>query len=112
MQQWILYKVTSRLRDGNIGGFFSLTNKSNLLEVLYKIKGTILRGKKTHEWKEPSTRSDVIFECSSHVISHYPVKFGDYRTYGTGGITLFICHETSYNHVIKEPCGFVHGGIP
>ena len=23
--------------------------------------------------------------------------------------TFFICHKTTYNHVIKELCNFVHG---
>ena len=36
----------------NIGGSFSLTYKSNLIMVLFKIEGTILRWKKIHEWKE------------------------------------------------------------
>ena len=41
--------------------FFSLTNKSNLIVALYKIKGTILRRKKIRESKGRFTKCDVIF---------------------------------------------------
>ena len=41
------------------------------------------------------------FESRSNVMSHYPVKFDVNRTCGIRDITFFVCHETTYNHVIK-----------
>ena len=35
---WISCKVTYRFRNVNVGGSFSLTNKSNVILVLYKSK--------------------------------------------------------------------------
>ena len=52
-------------------------------------------------------KSNVIV---THLISQYPFKLFDHRTCGIGDITFFICHETAYNHVIKESCDFVCGG--
>ena len=49
------------------------------------------------------------FEYWSHMMCHYPVKFGVHRTCGIGIRTFFICHETTYNPVIKLLCDFVHG---
>ena len=50
------------------------------------------------------------FEYWSHVLSHYPVKLGVHRTCGIEVRTFFICHEISYNHVIKELFNFMDGG--
>ena len=52
----------------------------------------------------------LFFECWFHVTSHYPVTFGVHRTCGIGDLTFFVCHEATYNHVIKESCDFVYGG--
>ena len=43
----------------------------------------------------------LFFECRFHVIS---------KTCGIGDIKFFVCHETTYNRVIKELCYLVHGG--
>ena len=43
-----------------------------------------------------------------HFRSHHLVKFGVHRTFEIGDKTL-ICLETTYDHVIKESCEFVHG---
>ena len=49
------------------------------------------------------------FEFWSYVISHYPVKSLVHRTCGIRDLAFFICHKTTYNHVIKESCDFLHG---
>ena len=46
------------------------------------------------------------FECWTHVISQQPFNFGVRRTCGIEGIS-FICHQTTYNHVIRQLCDFV-----
>ena len=51
------------------------------------------------------------FEFWFQVISHYPVKLDIHRTCGIGDIASFFCHETTYNHVPKESCNFVNGGL-
>ena len=52
-------------------------------------------------------------ELLCHVISHYPVKFGVHRACGIGNIAVFICRETTNNHVTKESCDFVYiGPVP
>ena len=70
------------------------------LPTTCKIKGTILRWKEIHEWKETFTKSDVFFWVlvPSHkpLVTFHPVKFGVHRTCGIGYITFYICH------VIKE----------
>ena len=45
----------------------------------------------------------------SSVIHHQTFTFSVHRTYATGDIMFFICHETTYDHVIKESCDFVRG---
>ena len=46
----------------------------------------------------------------SCVISSSPVNLCVHRTCGIGVRMFFICHEATYNHVIKELCDFVHSG--
>ena len=41
-------------------------------------------------------------KCWSHVISHYPMKFDECRTFGIGDVRFHICHETTYNHVTRD----------
>ena len=91
----------------NVGGSFSLTNISNLILVLFKIKGTILKWEnKFTNGKKFLLRKTRFFEFWSHVINHYLVKFGVHRTCGVGDIAFFICpaRDYTYSHVIKEPC--------
>ena len=45
------------------------------------------------------------------VIHHHPFTFSVRRTCATEDITFFICHGTAYDHVIKESCDFVRGGL-
>ena len=111
MLPWISCKVTQRCINVHVGGSFSLTNKSNLIVILFKIKDISEMGNKIHEWKKLFTKSDMFFfEFWSKVRSHYPVKFDVHRTCGIWEITFFICHETTYNHVLEESCDFVSGG--
>ena len=42
-------------------------------------------------------------------MSHYPVRFDVHMTCGIGEMIVFIFHETSYDHMMKEPCDFVRG---
>ena len=79
--------------------------------VLFKTKGIFLRWeKKVMNGKNFLLRVMWFFGFWSQVISHYPVKFDVHRTCGIGDITVFIAHETTYNHLIKESCGFLYGG--
>ena len=48
------------------------------------------------------------FEYWSHATSPYPVNLCAHITCGIGVRTIFLCHETTYNHVIKELCDFVY----
>lgn len=50
------------------------------------------------------------FEWKPHVMHHHPVKFSTDRTRAIANITFFICHDTTYDHVIKVSCDFVPGG--
>ena len=40
--------------------------------------------------------------------SHHAVKFGVHRAYRTKDVLFFICHETTYNRVIRESCNLEH----
>ena len=51
MLPWISCKIALRFKRVNIGGFFYLTNKSDLIVVLCKTKATILRWKKIMKGK-------------------------------------------------------------
>ena len=46
-----------------------------------------------------------------YVIGQCPVEFGVRRTCGIGDIAFFICQKTTYNHLTKESCNFVYGGL-
>ena len=85
---------------------------SNLIVVLFKIKDTFLTWEiKLMNGKNFLLRVMWFFEFWSQVISHYLVKFDVHRTCGIGDIAFFICHETTYNHVLTESCDFLHGGM-
>ena len=104
------FKVTWRLRNVNIGSSFSLTDKSNFIMALCKIRGKTLRWNKLINGNDFLLRVMWFVKFWSHVINHYyPVKFAFHRTFGIKDITSFIYHKTIYNHVIKESCYFVHG---
>ena len=111
--KWISFKFSWRFRNVNIGGSFSLINKNNITVTYVRWEVKFSGGKKFMNGKNFLLKVIWFFEWCSHVISHYPVKFGVHRTCEIGVRTFFICHETTYNHVIKESCNFVHiGPIP
>ena len=71
-----------------------------------KIKGTLLGEKKIYEKKE---RVIWFFEWWFDFINHDRIKFCVHKTFGIGNITFFVCHKTTYDHMINKSYDFVRG---